>query len=227
MVRFENVAMRYGAGPEVLRDISLRLDPGSFHYLTGPSGAGKTTLLRLVYRAERPSSGSLHLFDQDVAHLSRDQLAMLRRRIGVVFQDFRLVDHLSAFDNVALPLRVAGVNEARVKAHVGELLDWVGLSDQLDARPATLSGGQKQRIAIARAVIGGPSLLLADEPTGNVDDTMADRLMRLFEEMNRLGTTLVLATHHEALVARRPHPRLFLEGGQLWLEPPPRQRRAQ
>ncbi len=214
--------MRYGAGPQVLRDISLRLAPGSFHYLTGPSGAGKTTLLRLVYRAERPSSGTLRLFDQDVAHLSRDQLAMLRRRIGIVFQDFRLVDHMSAFDNVALPLRVAGVAEARVKAHVGELLDWVGLSDLLAARPATLSGGQKQRVAIARAVIGGPSLLLADEPTGNVDDTMADRLMRLFEEMNRLGTTLVLATHNEALVARRPHPRLLLEAGRLWLEPPRR-----
>lgn len=216
--------MRYGAGPEVLRDISLRLAPGSFHYLTGPSGAGKTTLLRLIYRAELPSSGRLHLFDQDVAHLSRDELAMLRRRIGIVFQDFRLLDHLSAFDNVALPLRVAGVPEARVTAHVGELLDWVGLSDLLESRPATLSGGQKQRIAIARAVIGGPSLLLADEPTGNVDDTMADRLMRLFEEMNRLGTTLVLATHNEALVARRPHPRLFLDGGRLWLEPPRRAR---
>jgi cell division transport system ATP-binding protein len=228
LVRFENVVMRYGAGPEVLRDISLRLAPGSFHYLTGPSGAGKTTLLRLVYRAERPSSGSFHLFEQDVARLSRDQLALSRRRIGVVFQDFRLVDHLSAFDNVALPLRIAGVAEARVKAHVGELLDWVGLSDQFEARPATLSGGQKQRVAIARAVIGGPSLLLADEPTGNVDDTMADRLMRLFEEMNRLGTTLVLATHNEALVARRPHPRLFLDGGRLFLEPPtPRRARAQ
>jgi cell division transport system ATP-binding protein len=216
--------MRYGAGPEVLRDITLRLAPGSFHYLTGPSGAGKTTLLRLIYRAERPSAGSLHLFEQDVARLTRDQLAMLRRRIGVVFQDFRLVDHLSAFDNVALPLRVAGVAEARVKAHVGELLDWVGLSDQLEALPETLSGGQKQRIAIARAVIGGPSLLLADEPTGNVDDAMADRLMRLFEEMNRLGTTLVLATHNEALVARRPHPRLYLDGGRIWLEPPRRAR---
>ncbi|HUK59306.1 MAG TPA: cell division ATP-binding protein FtsE [Stellaceae bacterium] len=222
MVRFENVGMRYGAGPEVLRDITLRLAPGSFHYLTGPSGAGKTTLLRLVYRAEKPSSGSLHLFDQDVARLARDELALLRRRIGVVFQDFRLVDHLSAFDNVALPLRVAGIAEARVKAHVSELLDWVGLSELYEARPATLSGGQKQRIAIARAVIGGPSLLLADEPTGNVDDAMADRLMRLFEEMNRLGTTLVLATHNETLVARRPHPRLFLESGRVFVEPPVR-----
>jgi cell division transport system ATP-binding protein len=207
--------MRYGAGPEVLRDITLYLAPGSFHYLTGPSGAGKTTLLRLIYRAERPTAGALHLFDQDVARLGRGELALLRRRIGVVFQDFRLVDHLSAFDNVALPLRIAGVAEARVKAHVGELMHWVGLADLVEALPATLSGGQKQRVAIARAVIAGPSLLLADEPTGNVDDAMADRLMRLFEEMNRSGTTLVLATHNEALVARRPHPRLFLDGGRL------------
>jgi cell division transport system ATP-binding protein len=226
LVRFETVAMRYGAGPEVLRDITLYLAPGSFHYLTGPSGAGKTTLLRLIYRAERPTAGTLHLFDQNVARLARGELALLRRRIGVVFQDFRLVDHLSAFDNVALPLRIAGVQEARIKAHVGELLHWVGLGDSQDVLPATLSGGQKQRVAIARAVIAGPSLLLADEPTGNVDDAMADRLMRLFEEMNRSGTTLVLATHNEALVARRPHPRLFLDGGRL-VPGEPRARRAQ
>ncbi len=226
MVRLENVAMRYGDGAEVLRDIAMRLEPGSFHYLTGPSGAGKTSLLRLLYLAERPSRGAVYLFDQDVAGLARDALALLRRKIGIVFQDFRLIDHLSAFDNVALPLRLAGISEARVKAHVSELLDWVGLANHLDALPATLSGGQKQRIAIARAVIAGPRLLLADEPTGNVDDPMADRLMRLFEEMNRLGTTLVLATHNEALVARRPHPRLHLDNGRLWLETA-RTRRAQ
>ncbi len=220
MVRFENVAIRYGAGPEVLHDIDMRLAPGSFHFLTGPSGAGKTTLLRMIYLAERPTRGTVSLFEQDVAQLSRDALANLRRKIGIVFQDFRLVDHLSAFDNVALPLRVAGVDEVRVKAHVTELLEWVGLADHLEAKPATLSGGQKQRMAIARAVIAGPSLLLADEPTGNVDDAMADRLMRLFEEMNRLGTTLVLATHNEALVARRGHPRLHLDNGRLVVESP-------
>jgi cell division transport system ATP-binding protein len=220
LVRFENVAMRYGAGPEVLRDITMRLEPGSFHFLTGPSGAGKTTLLRMIYLAERPTRGTVSLFDQDVALLPRDALATLRRKIGIVFQDFRLVEHLSAFDNVALPLRVAGVDEPRVRAHVTELLEWVGLADHLEARPATLSGGQKQRMAIARAVIAGPSLLLADEPTGNVDDAMADRLMRLFEEMNRLGTTLVLATHNEALVARRGHPRLHLDAGRIVVESP-------
>ncbi len=215
MVRFDNVAIRYGAGPEVLHDITLRLEPGSFHFLTGPSGAGKTTLLRMIYLAERPTRGTISLFDQDVTQLGRTALANLRRKIGIVFQDFRLIDHLSAFDNVALPLRVAGVDERRVQAHVTELLEWVGLADHLGARPQTLSGGQKQRLAIARAVIAGPSLLLADEPTGNVDDAMAERLMRLFEEMNRLGTTLVLATHNEALVARRGHPRLHLDGGRI------------
>lgn len=220
-MRFDNAAMRYGAGPEVLRDITMQLAPGSFHFLTGPSGAGKTTLLRLIYLAERPTRGSVSLFEEDVAQLSRDALATLRRKIGIVFQDFRLIDHLSAFDNVALPLRVAGADEARVRAHVTELLEWVGLADHIDVRPATLSGGQKQRVAIARAVIAGPSLILADEPTGNVDDAMAERLLRLFEEMNRLGTTLVLATHNDALVARRGHPRLHLDNGSLAVIPPP------
>ena len=218
LVRFDNVGMRYGTGPEVLRDISLQLDAGSFHFLTGPSGAGKTTLLRLMYLAEHPSRGLISLFGADIGRLTRDAATAIRRKIGIVFQNFRLIDHLSAFDNVALPLRVAGEPETRVKAHVGELLDWVGLADQMNARPATLSGGQQQRVAIARAVIARPSLLLADEPTGNVDDAMAERLLRLFEEMNRLGTTLVVATHNEALVARRDHARIHLENGELRVE---------
>jgi cell division transport system ATP-binding protein len=210
--------MRYGAGPEVLRDITMRLEPGSFHFLTGPSGAGKTTLLRLIYLAERPSRGIISLFGSDVGRLNREALTPIRRKIGVVFQNFRLIDHLSAFDNVALPLRVAGEAESRVRSHVSELLDWVGLADHMNARPATLSGGQQQRVAIARAVIARPSLLLADEPTGNVDDRMAERLVRLFEEMNRLGTTLVVATHNETLAARLKHPRLHLEQGELRVE---------
>lgn len=218
MVRFDNVGMRYGNGPEVLRDISIRLEPGSFHFLTGPSGAGKTTLLRLMYLAERPSRGLISLFDCDVGQLPRAALTPIRRKIGVVFQDFRLIDHLSAFDNVALPMRVAGESEERVHAHVSELLGWVGLASHMNARPATLSGGQQQRVAIARAVIARPSLLLADEPTGNVDDTIAERLLRLFEEMNRLGTTVVLATHNEALTQRLGHPRLHLDQGALSIE---------
>ncbi len=190
MVRFENVGMRYGTGPEVLHDVSLDLASGSFHFLTGPSGAGKTTLLRLMYLADRPTRGLISLFDQDISRLRRRDLADLRRKIGVVFQDFRLLGHLSAFDNVALPLRVAGIAESRVKKNVTELLEWVGLAEKLNARPVTLSGGQQQRVAIARAVIARPQLLLADEPTGNVDDAMANRLLRLFEELNRFGTTL-------------------------------------
>ena len=215
MVRFENVGMRYGSGPEVLRDLSLYLPPGSFHFLTGASGAGKSTLLRLMYLGERPTRGLISLFGKDMSRVKRSALAPIRRQIGVVFQDFRLLDHLSAFDNVALPLRVAGTPEQRVRDNVTELLEWVGLADKLGARPPTLSGGQQQRIAIARAVIARPQLLLADEPTGNVDDAMALRLLRLFEEMNRLGTTIVLATHNEALAARLGHPRLHLVDGEI------------
>ena len=218
MVRLENVGMRYGTGPEVLRDIYLDLAAGSFHFLTGASGAGKTTLLRLIYLAERPTRGLITLFGEDVSRLKRRSIADLRRKIGVVFQDFRLLGHLSTFDNVALPLRVAGVAEDRVRKNVTELLDWVGLADKLNARPATLSGGQQQRVAIARAVIARPQLLIADEPTGNVDDMMAMRLLRLFEELNRFGTTLVLATHSETLATQRKHARLRLINGELFEE---------
>ena len=218
MVRFENVGMRYGAGPEILRDIALHLEPGSFHFLTGSSGAGKSSLLKLMYLAERPSRGLVTLFDRDIATAPRGEMPGLRRRIGVVFQDFRLINHLSAFDNAALPLRVAGVPESQIKEHVTELLAWVGLGDYLNARPPTLSGGQQQRIAIARAVIRRPSLLLADEPTGNVDEELALRLMRLFEELNKLGTTLVIATHNRGLVERFEHPCLHLADGELRTE---------
>jgi len=220
LVRFENVGMRYGAGKEVLRGVGMRLAPGSFSFLTGPSGAGKTTLLKLIYLAERPTRGVISLFGQNIAMAKRRDLPALRRRIGVVFQDFRLIEHLSARDNVALPLRVAGARENRISGEVEELLHWVGLADHLDDKPATLSGGQQQRIAIARAVISRPSLLIADEPTGNVDDAIAQRLMRLLEELNKLGTTIVIATHNESLVARFPHTRLHLEDGQLTQTPP-------
>jgi cell division transport system ATP-binding protein len=215
LIRFENVGMRYGTGPEVLRDISFTLQPGSFHFLTGSSGAGKSSLLRLMYLAQRPSRGLVTMFGRDVATLSRDELPALRRRIGVVFQNFRLLDHLSALDNVALPLRVAGAHEPEIRDHVAELLRWVGLGEHLHDRPPTLSGGQQQRIAIARAVITRPSLLLADEPTGNVDDRIGMRLLHLFDELNKLGTTVVIATHNEALIERFGHPRLVLDKGQL------------
>jgi cell division transport system ATP-binding protein len=200
MVRFENVGMRYGAGPEVLRDVSFALEPGSFTFLTGPSGAGKSTLLRLVYLAENPSRGLISLFGHDLAILKRADLPPLRRRIGVVFQQFRLLDHLSAFDNVALPLRLAGLRPTDYAHDVDELMSWVGLGEKLDNKPPTLSGGEQQRVAIARAVVAKPDLLLADEPTGNVDPDMGERLIRLFVELNRFGTTVMIATHDRALI---------------------------
>jgi cell division transport system ATP-binding protein len=215
VVRFDSVAMSYAGGPEVLSDVSFQLPPGSFHFLTGPSGAGKSSLLRILYLALKPTRGTVELFGRDVRMLGRSELPGLRRRVGVVFQDFRLIPHLSALDNVALPLRIAGAKETQLRDHVGELLRWVGLGEEMHALPATLSGGQQQRVAIARAVIGRPALLLADEPTGNVDDKIAVRLLYLFEELNKMGTTVVIASHNESLVQRFPHPRLHLESGRL------------
>ena len=215
IVSFDNVGVRYGNGPEVLADINFTLERGSFHFITGDSGAGKSTLLKLMYLAHRPTRGVISLFGRDLAHLSRRDRPALRRRIGVVFQDFRLLDHLSALENVALPLRVAGVPYAKAREHVTELLKWVGLAERVESRPSTLSGGEQQRVAIARAVINRPSLLLADEPTGNVDDRMAVRLLYLFEELNKLGTTVVIATHNQALVSRFSHAQLVLKNGTI------------
>lgn len=217
MVRFENVGMRYGLGPEILRDLNFTLEPGSFHFLTGQSGAGKSSLLRLLYLAHRPSRGLVTMFGRDIATAKRQVLTELRRKMGVVFQDFRLLDHLSARDNVALSLRVAGVREADIAEPVGELLAWVGLADRVHALPPTLSGGEKQRLAIARSVIRRPELLLADEPTGNVDPKTSLRLLRLFEELHKLGTTVIIATHDESLLSHFKHPRLHLESGALTL----------
>ncbi|HVI87886.1 MAG TPA: cell division ATP-binding protein FtsE [Dongiaceae bacterium] len=213
MVLFEDVAVRYGTGPSILENISFSLAPGSFHFLVGASGAGKSSLLKLLYLAMPPAVGLIDLFGRNVATLRRQELPALRRRIGVVFQDFRLIQHLSALDNVALPLRIAGLREADIRKHVTELLSWVGLADHLQDLPATLSGGQQQRLAIARAVISRPSLLLADEPTGNVDDGIGLRLMYLFEELNKMGTTVVVATHNDHLVNRFNHRQLRIEHG--------------
>jgi cell division transport system ATP-binding protein len=215
MVRFENVGMRYGAGPEVLRDVSFTLAPGSFTFLTGPSGAGKSSLLRLVFLAEKPSRGLISLFGCDLAMLRRADLPPLRRRVGVVFQDFRLLDHLSAFDNVVLPLRLQGRRPADYTRDVEELMSWVGLGDRLHFKPPTLSGGEQQRVAIARAIVARPDLLLADEPTGNVDPDMGDRLIRLFVELNRFGTTVMIATHDRALIESTPAREMRLVDGRL------------
>jgi len=202
IVQFENVGLRYGTGDETLSDISFALAGGAFYFLTGASGAGKTSLLKLLYLAQRPTRGVIRLFGEDAVTMPRKRLPGFRRRIGVVFQDFRLVPHLSAYDNIALPLRIAGVREADIEQPVHEMLTWVGLSERIDARPPTLSGGEQQRVAIARAVIGRPEILVADEPTGNVDPAMAERLMHLFDSLNRLGTTVVVATHDIQMIQR-------------------------
>jgi cell division transport system ATP-binding protein len=215
VLKFSGVGLRYGRGEEALSDVSFALKPGSFHFLTGPSGAGKSSLLKLIYKAERPSRGLITLFGQDLELLPRRQLPLLRRRIGVVFQDFRLLDHLSAFDNTALPLRLRGGKPKAWRDDVAEMLAWVGLGSKLHAMPPTLSGGEKQRLAIARAVMGQPDILLADEPTGNVDQDMALRILRLFVELNRLGTTVLIASHDQDLVVRSGMPQLKLDRGRL------------
>ena len=216
IVQFDNVGLRYGTDREVLSDVSFTLYPGSFYFLTGASGAGKTSLLKLLYLAQRPSRGAIRMFGTDAITTPRDRLPLLRRRLGVVFQDFRLVPHLSAYDNVALPLRVAGVSERELEGPVTDMLEWVGLADRMAARPATLSGGEQQRVAIARAVIGRPDLLVADEPTGNVDPEMAVKLLRLFEALNRLGTTVVVATHDVHLLRKVPESLIMrLDKGRL------------
>ncbi len=213
MVRFDNVGMRYGAAPEVLRDISFSLQTGSFHFVTGTSGAGKSTLLRLLYFAHQPTRGLITMFQHDLATADRRTLTALRRRIGIVFQDFRLLDHLSLRENVALPLKIDGLSGPQLESSVEELLDWIGLGKRIDIHASTLSGGEKQRLAIARAVVRRPALLLADEPTGNVDPDNSVRLLRLFRELNKLGTSVVIATHDESLCTRFNYPRLHLLDG--------------
>jgi cell division transport system ATP-binding protein len=215
LVRFENVGLRYGLGPEVLRDLSFHIEPNSFQFLTGPSGAGKTSLLRLLFLSLRPTRGLITLFGNDVVTLSKDELSVLRRRIGIVFQDFRLLDHMTTYENVALPFRVMGRDESTYRSEVVELLHWVGLGERIEALPPVLSGGEKQRAAIARAVIGRPQLLLADEPTGNVDPNLAQRLLRLFIELNKSGTTVLIATHDIGLMDQYDARRLVLHDGRL------------
>jgi cell division transport system ATP-binding protein len=218
VLHLENVGLRYGQGPEILKDVSFTMRPGDFYFLTGPSGAGKSSLLKLLFLALKPTRGALHIFGENIISMKHNSLPVIRRRIGVVFQEFRLLDHLSTFDNVALPLRVAGKSESSYRRDVMDLLDWVGLAHQVHALPPVLSGGEKQRAAIARAVIAKPQLLLADEPTGNVDPALAKRLLHLFVELNRLGTTMLIATHDRGLVKQADKPVLHLEEGMLSLQ---------
>lgn len=213
--RLNGVDFGYADAPGVLRDVSVTLERGSFHFLTGVSGAGKSSLLRLLTLSARPTTGSVALFGQDVTHLTRAAAPAFRRRMGVVFQDFRLLDHLSVFDNCALPLRLAGGRSEDHADDVEEMLRWVGLGDRLEARPTALSGGEKQRLAIARAVVNRPGLIIADEPTGSVDKAMGEKLLRLFQSLNRLGATVLIASHDEALAARSGATVLHLHDGQL------------
>lgn len=221
MIKFEHVGLRYGVGPEVLTEVNFTLEPGSFHFLSGPSGAGKTSLMSLLYLGRRPTRGLMSMFGKNVGQLDRHELKKLRQRIGVVFQDFRLLNHMSAFDNIALPLRIIGQPEKEIKQNVEELMEWVGLGDHQHVLPNTMSGGQQQRVAVARAVITRPQLLLADEPTGNLDDEIGLRLMNLFDQLNRMGTTVVIASHNTALIEKfSHHHKLILESGQARLEQP-------
>ncbi|HUG60396.1 MAG TPA: cell division ATP-binding protein FtsE [Methylomirabilota bacterium] len=215
MIRFENVGLRYGMGPEVLSDLTFEVGPRSFQFLTGPSGAGKTTLLRLLFMALKPTRGLITVVGRDTTRIGPRDLPMYRRRIGVVFQDFRLLDHLTTYENVALPYRVLGQPESAYRADVIELLSWVGLGERMHVLPPVLSGGEKQRAAIARALITKPEILLADEPTGNVDPPLARRLLRLFGELNRLGTAVVIATHDIGLMDQIDARRLVLTDGRL------------
>jgi len=215
VIRFENVGLRYGMGPEVLRDLSFHVAPHSFQFLTGPSGAGKTTLLRLLFLSLKPTRGLITVFGRQTSEVGRRELPRLRRRIGIVFQDFRLLDHLTTYQNVALPYRVLGQDEATYRADVVDLLKWVGLGERMHVLPPVLSGGEKQRAAIARALITKPELLLADEPTGNVDPPLARRLLRLFIELNRLGTAVIIATHDLHLMDQVDARRMVLEDGRM------------
>jgi cell division transport system ATP-binding protein len=217
VIRLQNVGLKYDRGAEILRDVDIHLRPGSFHFLTGPSGAGKTSLLRLLSMEIAPTRGSIRLFDEDVSTFNPARRAVLRRRIGLVFQDFRLLEHLTIWENVALPLQVLGRKVSQYKDDVTDLLQWVRLRDRMYAYPSLLSGGEKQRAAIARAVIGKPELLLADEPTGNVDPEMGRRLLRLFMELNKLGTSVLIATHDHQLMREFKAPRLELEHGHVRL----------
>lgn len=199
MIELDNVGYNYGDG-ELLSDVSVQLSPGSFHFLTGPSGAGKTTLLKLCYGALTPTSGRVRAFNMDVNGLDRDQMALLRRRVGVVHQDCRFLDHLSLAENIGLPLTVSGKEINHEAANLRELMSWVGLVDRMDALPPELSGGERQRAALARSVILSPDVIIADEPTGNVDWEMSQRLLRLLVELNHMGKTILVATHDLSLI---------------------------
>ena len=220
IVRFEQVGLYYPEGSPVFYNLNYSFFAGSFYFLTGPSGVGKSSLLKLIYRGANPSEGTIHVFGKNIAHLTSAELPAFRQRMGLVFQDCRLLKHLTALDNVALAMKITGVDTKKSRGFAKELLHWVGLGDFMNHVPETLSDGQKQRVGIARAVITRPLLLLADEPTGNVDDAAAYKLMLLFEELNKIGTTIILATHDRGIVSNFPYPELQLYQGQITVNKP-------
>ncbi len=215
MINLSHIGLRYDGGPEILTDISLSLAAGSFHYLTGASGSGKTSLMKLLSISMLPTRGDIDFFDKDVTQLSKSDRAKLRQNIGMIFQDFRLLNHLSLYDNIALPLRLANISESKIKKAVHDMAEWIELKDYMKSKPPFLSGGQQQRVAIARAVITKPKILIADEPTGSLDDIMGDKIMSLFEELNKSGTAIMVATHDKSLMQRFDHPVLKLRAGHL------------
>ena len=219
IIDLQNVSVGYERSGDVLQNVYFSLLPGSFTFITGKSGAGKTTLLNMLYLVKKPNKGILKVFGNNINFSNRDTLAELRQKIGVVFQDFRLLEHLSVFDNIALPLRVRGMGEKEIYKRVTELLQWVELHKSIYKVCSSLSGGEKQRVAIARAVINRPEILFADEPTGSVDSEIAGKLMRLFVELNKVGTTVVLATHNEQLTSSYNYPRITLADGSAKLYP--------
>lgn len=213
IIQLVGLGHQYAGGPEIFKGVNIDIEKGSFYFLTGPSGAGKSSFLRMLYLGLKPTWGSIQLLGEDTLKIKPSMIPLVRQKIGVVFQEFKLLEHLKVVDNVSLPLRVQGIDARRSRKQAQEILEWVGLEDSLDVYPTSLSGGQKQRVAIARAVITHPQLLLADEPTGNVDDEMAMKLLYLFEELNKMGTAVIIATHNPRLLERSPYPQLtFTEG---------------
>lgn len=216
IISFANVGARYDNNPDTLTDVSFNISAGSFYFLTGASGAGKTTLLRLIYQLHKPCRGTIKIFGQVTNNMSRDEITAIRHKMAIVFQEYSLLSHISVFDNVALPLRVRGMDEAKIKKLVTKTLDWVGLGKFANANPKTLSGGQQQRVSVARAIILQPAIMLADEPTGNLDDENASRLMELFIQMNKMfGTTIIIATHNSKLMETYKFPVMHVENHKL------------
>lgn len=215
VIRCDSISMCYSNKREALRSVSFELGKGEFHFLSGASGAGKSSLLRLLSLSYKPTLGSIYMFGKNITNQPRMNYPALRRRIGTVFQDFRLIDHLTIEENVGLPLKIAGEKPSIIKQKVKELLSWIGLEEYHHVKPDVLSGGQKQRVAIARAVISKPEILLADEPTGNLDHDLSLKLMYLFEALNKSGTTILFATHDEYLMSHFHYPILHLRDGRL------------